>query len=129
MYYLRYNSGQKRKANFLHFSIYPLPSTRPTPAPAGDRRLSFFNIVPKVHFLAHVAVELHQALERGSSILNPSVWSTQMAEDYVGALCKMSLNVHPANVAKRNLEKYLVRARREWLKESARNEKRLLRDS
>ncbi|CAE7876743.1 unnamed protein product, partial [Symbiodinium sp. KB8] len=44
--------------------------------------LCYFNLVPKIHYLAHVALNLHKALDAGTHILNPSVWATPMAEDY-----------------------------------------------
>ena len=71
-----------------------------------------FNLVPKLHFLVHVALLLHQGLKAGGSILNPSVWSTPMAEDFVGRMCRMSVRVHPTVVSTRGTEKYLVKARR-----------------
>ena len=76
-------------------------------------------MVPKLHYLAHVAINIYQALSRSHPVLNPSVFATPMAEDFVGEMCKMSMHVNPSLVAKRGLERYLVRARREWLKEDA----------
>ncbi|CAE7225667.1 unnamed protein product, partial [Symbiodinium microadriaticum] len=48
----------------------------------GFWNLCYFNLVPKIHYLAHVALNLHKALDAGTHILNPSVWATPMAEDY-----------------------------------------------
>ena len=76
-------------------------------------------MVPKIHFLAHVAIEIFNALSNNMPVYNPSVFATQMAEDYVGKMCKMSSHVNPSLIAKRGIEKYLVSARREWLKENA----------
>ena len=76
-------------------------------------------MIPKLHFLAHLAINIHQDLCRSNPVLNPSVFATPMAEDYVGEMCKMSMHVNPSLVAKRGLERYLVRARRAWLKEDA----------
>ena len=83
------------------------------------RRWNFFNFVPKLHYLAHVAICIHFALSQGKPVYNPSIWATEMAEDYVGSMCKMSAHVNPSTIARRGIDKYLVRARRVWLKEAA----------
>ena len=64
-------------------------------------------------------MNIYVALSKGKPVYNPSLWATQMAEDYVGSMCKMSSNTNPCNVARRGIDKYLVRARRVWLKEAA----------
>ena len=78
------------------------------------RQWSYFNFD-----LAHVAISIHFALLHGKPVYNPSIWATQMAEDYVGSMCKMSASVNPSTIARRGIDKYLVRARRVWLKEAA----------
>ena len=83
------------------------------------RRLSFFNSVPKLHFLAHIALDIHTALSQNRPIYNPSIFATPMAEDYVGYMCKMAGTVNPSTIAQRGLEKYLVCVRRAWMKEAA----------
>ena len=83
------------------------------------RQWSYFNFVPKLHYLAHIAISIYYALSQGKPVYNPSIWATQMAEDYVGSMCKMSANVNPTSIARRGIDKYLVRARRLWLKEAA----------
>ena len=88
-------------------------------AESHRRKLCYFNMVPKLHYIAHIAYHLHDCLSRGiTRILNPSIWSTAMAEDYVGRTCRLSMRVHPSVVAKRGTERYLVLARRHWLKEA-----------
>ncbi|CAE7339006.1 unnamed protein product, partial [Symbiodinium sp. CCMP2592] len=89
-----------------------------------QRRWSYFNFVPKMHYLAHVAFDVYVPLSKGKPVYNPSLWATQMAEDYVGSMCKMSSNTNPSNVARRGIDKYLVRARRVWLKEAAEKQAR-----
>ncbi|CAE7228167.1 spp-11 [Symbiodinium microadriaticum] len=84
-----------------------------------QRQWSYYNFVPKMHYLAHIALSIYFALSQGKPVYNPSIWATQMAEDYVGSMCKMSANVNPTSIARRGIDKYLVRARRLWLKEAA----------
>ncbi|CAE7819913.1 unnamed protein product, partial [Symbiodinium sp. KB8] len=67
-----------------------------------QRQWSYFNFD-----LAHVAISIHFALLHGKPVYNPSIWATQMAEDYVGSMCKMSASVNPSTIARRGIDKYL----------------------
>ena len=87
-------------------------------AAAESYRRCYFNMVPKIHYLAHIAYHLNDSLRKGVAVLNPSIWSTAMAEDYVGRTCRLSMRVHPSVVVRRGTECYLVLARLQWLKEA-----------
>jgi hypothetical protein len=53
-----------------------------------------WNYYPKHHMIHHSAVDLLQDGARLSWVLNPLVWSCQMAEDYVGKPARLSRRVN-----------------------------------
>lgn len=81
-----------------------------------DRGQCFFSIVPKVHYIMHVADDLLVQLSNPElqDVLNPGLFSTQMAEDYVGRTCRIGRTVHPRNLALRSAQKWLVVTKRLW---------------
>lgn len=80
------------------------------------RNLCFFSLTPKFHFLLHVAADIQLQLDDCSSdfILNPALFATQMAEDYVGRSCRVARSVHPSAVSKRSAQKWLIAAKLLW---------------
>ena len=47
-------------------------------------------------------------------ILNPALFSTQMAEDYIGKTCRVAKTVHPCTAAFRTAQKWLVVTKQVW---------------
>ena len=82
-----------------------------------DQQLCFFAFTPKYNFLLHVAADMHRQLDESSfqdEILNPSLFSTQMAEDYVGRSSRLGRSVHPTTCSQRTAQKWLVQTKLLW---------------
>lgn len=91
------------------------------------RRLCFFVLTPKFHYLMHVAHDLTVQLNRvrdGEHILNPALFATQMAEDATGRSCRMARTVHVLTSSMRVAQKWLIAAKLFWDKEQNEVEKR-----
>ena len=76
-----------------------------------DRGQLFFNLTPKLHYCFHLALDIDKqvASHSGSScVLNPAIYGTQVAETYIGTISQMSRTVHPASVARRAAQKFLI---------------------
>ncbi|CAK9106276.1 unnamed protein product [Durusdinium trenchii] len=82
-----------------------------------DKRITFFNLTPKMHYLGHVLEDMRAQLSLSADaddILNPTLFATQAAEDWVGKACQIARTVHPRTVAKRSAQKYLIAAKLFW---------------
>ena len=81
-----------------------------------DQSLVFFNLTPKVHYLFHVSDDTKKQLLVNDlqCILNPALFSTQMAEDYIGKTCRVAKTVHPCTAAFRTAQKWLVVTKQVW---------------
>ena len=84
-----------------------------------DRRLRFFGMTPKYHFLLHVALDIEKQLYEceqhgGQFILNPGLFATQMAEDATGRSSRMSRTVHVRTTALRVAQKWLIAVKLFW---------------
>ena len=80
-----------------------------------DNQLVFYNLTPKYHYLAHISYDIQAQLEKGGhQLVNPALFATQMAEDYVGRTCVMSRTTHQASAVLRTAQKWLVEARLRW---------------
>ena len=78
-----------------------------------QRKLLFFNLTPKYHYILHLHDDL--CLKEGQvHAINPAAWSTQMAEDHVGVSSRLSRNVHQRTVAKRTGERWLIHIFAKW---------------
>lgn len=87
-----------------------------------DRGLCFFSLTPKYHYLMHVAFDVQKQLGVFDSsglnrILNPALFSTQMAEDHVGRSSRLARSVHPATTSKRSAQKWLIQTKLLWEKQ------------
>lgn len=78
-----------------------------------DQSLVFFNLTPKVHYLFHVSDDLRKQLHL-RHILNPGLFSTQMAEDYIGRTCRVAKTTHPCTAVQRTAQKWLVVTKQLW---------------
>ena len=77
--------------------------------------LCFFNLPPKFHYIFHVTSDLKKQLGAGGNfILNPALFSTQMAEEYIGKSCRIARTVHPSTAVQRTAQKWLVYMK-QWL--------------
>ena len=81
------------------------------------RQLCFFNLVPKYHFLLHVAFDLEKALEQcplDGFVLSPGLFATQMAEDATGRTSRMARHVHISNTSLRVAQRWLIACKLFW---------------
>lgn len=72
---------------------------------AGKSR---FALIPKVHFLHHVPIELLSQCERGEWCINPLTTSCQMQEGFIGAPSRVSRRVSIRQVHLRTLQRSLL---------------------
>lgn len=91
-----------------------------------QKGLCFYNLTPKYHYLCHVSADMELQLQklhdetggRGIGfILNPAIFSTQMAEDHVGRLSRTSRTCHPTTASLRTAQKWLIISKAEWSEE------------
>jgi len=81
-----------------------------------DQRLVFFNLTPKFHYLQHVSDDIKKQLDAElTEILNPGLYATQMAEDYIGKSCRIAKTTHPCTAVRRTGQKWLVFCRQWWI--------------
>ena len=79
-----------------------------------NESLCFFNLTPKFHYIFHVTADVQSQLDAGGvELLNPSLFSTQMAEEYIGKSCRIARTVHPCTAVARTAQKWLVHAK-QW---------------
>ena len=85
------------------------------------RELCFFSLTPKYHYVLHVCHDLRVQLlangRRNLRVLNPAIFSAQVAEDYVGRSSRLVRTVRPATVSLRTAQKWLVQTKRLWDRE------------
>ena len=73
-----------------------------------------FPMIPKLHMLHEVALEmLHQCAAAGYCI-NPAVETCQLDEDFVGRTAVITRSVSPRLQAKRTLQRYLCQINLAW---------------
>ena len=76
---------------------------------------ALFLIIPKLHVLHHVfLVDLVLAAERGQWVLNPICCSVQQSEDFIGRNSRTARKVHPAQAARRTVQRHLVLAYKKY---------------
>lgn len=74
--------------------------------------LCFFPLTPKYHYINHVCWDLQKQLLSGAEeVLNPKIFSAQMAEDHVGRASRICRSVHPRTVSLRTAQKWLVQTK------------------
>ena len=71
-------------------------------------RHMLFNLVPKLHYLAHVMLELVQSVNMNGSVrpLNPLAHSTAQCEDFIGRIARISRRVKPSYAHSRVIRGY-----------------------
>ena len=80
-----------------------------------DQSLCFFNLTPKFHYLQHVSSDVKAQLDAGhDEILNPALFATQMAEEYIGKSCQVARTTHPCTAVQRTAQKWLVFCKQWW---------------
>ena len=68
-----------------------------------------FNLVPKLHYLHHVALELEaKGTSKLDGVLNPVCNCTPMCEDFIGHVARLSRRVNAVQVHSRVLRRYLA---------------------
>ena len=80
---------------------------------AEQRGLNRFSITPKLHMLAHQALDLVEQSASAEWAINPLATANQMQEDFVGRPCRLSRRVHPCRLHLRVLQRTLVAAHME----------------
>ena len=75
-----------------------------------------FTLIPKLHCLQHICLQdLVLAAKQYNYIMNPLVWSVQLAEDYIGRNSRTSRKLHPTTVTKRVAERHLQAAYKHYV--------------
>ena len=75
-------------------------------------QLCAWSLVPKVHMVRHMSLELQLQLQAGASyVLSPLATACDMNEDMVGRMCKLYVAVESREMMQQILQLYLVKAR------------------
>ena len=77
---------------------------------AMERRYLLWNLVPKLHYIHHVAhyLEVNGTSSKLSHVLSPVCDCTHQCEDFVGHVARLSRRVSPILVHSRVLRRYLA---------------------
>ena len=74
-------------------------------------QLCAWSLVPKVHMVRHMSLELQLQLQAGASyVLSPLATACDMNEDMVGRMCKLYVAVESREMMQQILQLYLVKA-------------------
>jgi hypothetical protein len=79
-------------------------------AEAHAQNLQLWAMVPKIHSLDHVKVDLEYC-ERKDYTLNPATWDCSMSEDFVGRISRQSRRVSYIKIVESTLMAYKVKCR------------------
>lgn len=74
---------------------------------SSQHGLCLFVIKPKLHYMAHVALDLRDAAKKGVGALNPALHACPADEDFVGKLSRICRVVHPLVAPLRCIQRYL----------------------
>ena len=69
------------------------------------KQYNLFAMIPKLHALMHIRLDLHHAVESGRVALNPGSFDCSMSEDYIGRIARSS-----RRISYRNLERSIILA-------------------
>lgn len=76
-----------------------------------ERGLRRYMLEPSIHYYHHFAVDLSIRIRHGDKrILSPNQDNCEMDEDFVGAISRLTRNVHAATTTLRTLERYRIKA-------------------
>ena len=81
---------------------------------AFQRELPRFKFNPKYHMLCHLVLDLHRAMIKRCSPLNPTSFSCQMPEDFINKCSTLSRGVSGKAIALRTLDLYRVSVASAW---------------
>ena len=73
-----------------------------------EQGLQRFGLMPKLHFLHHLAFNLKAEAERAPWAISPLAYSVQMEEDFIGRPCRLSRRVDARSIHRRLLERSLL---------------------
>ena len=73
-----------------------------------------YNVKPKLHYLAHIRLELHEASQSCHPTMNVILWATPADEDFIGKIARTSRKTHAVTTPLSTLRRYLIAARRAW---------------
>ena len=79
-----------------------------------QQQLCFFNLTPKFHYLQHISTDLQKQISARCDPLNPALFATQMAEEWIGRSCRIARTAHPCTAVSRTAEKWLVFCHQWW---------------
>ena len=75
----------------------------------------YFNLISKYHYLGDIRFDLQFQLNGGVAwLLNPAIFATQMAEDYVGRTSVISRTTNQLTAPLRTAQKYLLEVKLRW---------------
>ena len=85
-------------------------------AMAYARRVPRYQLVPKLHMMAHVIYDLRFQARKSATVINPMAFSCQADEDFIGKICILSRSCHGKTLHDRTLQKYKVNLAARWWK-------------
>ncbi|CAE7791649.1 unnamed protein product [Symbiodinium sp. CCMP2592] len=81
-----------------------------------QERLCHFVLVPKLHFLKHLVLQMRGSLENPEIVhhVNPAVWATPDGEDFIGIMSRPMRTLHSSSSCLRRLQMYKVELKKAW---------------
>ena len=73
-----------------------------------------FGLIPKVHALHEVAMEMFRQCDVSEWVLNPIAETCSIDEDMIGRVAVLSRSVSPKIIARRSLARYLAQINIVW---------------
>jgi len=73
-----------------------------------------FGLIPKVHALHEVAMEMFRQCDVSEWVLNPIAETCSVDEDMIGRVAVLSRSVSPKIIARRSLARYLAQINIVW---------------
>ena len=75
---------------------------------AIEKGLPHFLLIPKVHVLHHIFLDMLQSSAKAAWVENPLLYSVQQDEDFIGRNSRLSRRVHPTQSSTRVIERHLL---------------------
>lgn len=74
--------------------------------------LAGLRLKPKLHALAHMALEIHKGLKtKTPRLLNVLIWACEMNEDHIGHVARLSRKLATRTLGQRLAQRYLLKSK------------------
>lgn len=108
--FIRSSKGRELAEHLLKFvKVYAWQA-----AVACSWNQTHFPMMPKLHMLHEVSIEMLRQCEAAEYCMNPAVETCQMDEDFVGRTAVITRSVSPRLQAQRTLQRYLCQINLAW---------------